>query len=62
MCTFLIDEVTSDLINAARKIRHTLGGAFSPTTDICEILVGGLEKVCIKPNTYFTLHTCLFLK
>ena len=56
MCTFFTDEVTSDLINAARKIRHTLGGAFSPTTDITEILVGGLEKVSTVWFEKYYLH------
>ena len=46
MCVFsLIDEVTSDLIDAARKMRYTLGGAFSPTNDINEFLVSGMQRL-----------------
>ena len=45
MCIFLVDEVTSDLMDAAIKFRHTLGGAFSPTNDICEFLVSGMQRL-----------------
>ena len=45
MCIFLVDEVTSDLMDFARKFRHTLGGAFSPTIDICELLLAGMHRL-----------------
>ena len=45
MCIFLVDEVTSDLMDAAIKFRHTLGGAFSPTNDICEFLVSAMQRL-----------------